>query len=87
MTNTNWPARLTAPFSLEEVHSSISSDTAPGLDRVQYTVLKTMPDSTLLFLRQVLNTITIWRRLPATLCKGEVVLLHKGGLRLDLNNY
>jgi hypothetical protein len=82
-----WLVWLQAPLTICDLCDSVGVNTAPGLDRVQYPILRVMPDSTLALLWHALNTILTRHEIPPSVKQGEVVLLHKGGSPLDMNNY
>lgn len=87
---------LMAPFTNSELHRFLThtDQSSPGIDGVQYNVLKHMclhPSSTsldlLTILRRFLNILLAQREIPPSMKNAMLTFIHKAGDPLQYGNY
>ena len=72
---------------VQEVVSSLGNSKAAGWDRIPNEALKEGPVSLLVQLRILFNRVKNRSEVPSAWKRGRIVLVHKKGPTVDINNY
>ena len=72
---------------LENLIKNTKNNSAPGLDGITYESLKILPERGICLLLNLINCILTLHDTPASLKQMEMIILHKNGDPMKLENY